>query len=109
MKTFWFLVLVFGIGVWYWVGVRKKFTKIYLAPSFLAESRETFVPLAYFTSKEHWGGGQILRVFPRLQPALGKYLSPGGGQVFLFSVPAHCWGPQTIYQNLLVPLLSYRV
>ena len=38
------LVLVFGIGVWYWVGVSKKITKIYLSPSFLAKSRETFVP-----------------------------------------------------------------
>ena len=48
MKTFWFLVLVFGIGVWYWVGVSKKITKIYLAPSFLAESREIFVPAGLF-------------------------------------------------------------
>ena len=32
-----------------------------------------------FTETCTWGG-QTLRVVPRLQPALGKYLSPGGGR-----------------------------
>ena len=40
MKTFWFLVLVFGIGVWYWVGVSKK-----KVGSLESSPQNLFVPL----------------------------------------------------------------